>query len=412
MLSSEANELLTQVGPGTAGGELLRHYWQPVCHASELITRPTKAVRILGEDLVVWRDPAGEYGVLAQRCLHRGASLEYGFVEDECTIRCAYHGWKYDNSGRVVEQPFEPEGSRFKDKLKQVAYPVTELGGLLFAYLGPEPSPIIPRWKELVRPDGRREFVRRPDLRCNWLQIQENTADVTHTYFLHGHMFHTYGVDHPGLSTYYSPFQRYSFLEFEWGLLKPFTIEQDGAEVSKGAGNPLVFPNMLFLFEVAGRREIHWRVPIDDENTRLFVLKFYEDEDEGPNAREAGAFPSVRDEDDWRDAEGRYRMDSEFYVQDMMAWETPGEVFDRSRENLGASDRGIVMFRRLLRQAIQDVQEGNDPLGVIRDLRFREASIDMGAVAEAAMEANVGENYEVIPQMKEHIGRDNGHTSV
>jgi 5,5'-dehydrodivanillate O-demethylase len=142
MLSKEENELLTQSGPGTPGGELLRRYWQPVAYTSELTPqKPIKRVKIMHEDLVVFRTPEGTYGCLAEHCSHRGASLAYGFVED-CGVRCAYHGWKYAPSGQCLEQPFEPAGSTYKERVKHPAYPVEELAGIVFIYMGPAPAPV------------------------------------------------------------------------------------------------------------------------------------------------------------------------------------------------------------------------------------------------------------------------------
>src|SRR5437773_469017 len=136
MLTAEENELLTQIGPGTPCGELLRRYWQPVCAVGELTDeRPKKRVRILGEDLVVFRGSDGGYGLLAEQCSHRGASLYYGFI-DGGDVRCPHHGWRYDRNGGCVEQPFEPQQSLLKSTIKHPAYPVETLGGLVFAYLG------------------------------------------------------------------------------------------------------------------------------------------------------------------------------------------------------------------------------------------------------------------------------------
>jgi 5,5'-dehydrodivanillate O-demethylase len=194
MLSREENALVTRVGPGTPCGELRRRYWHPACFADELTAeRPTKRVKLMHEDLVFFRDRSGHYGCLAEHCAHRGASLAYGFVED-CGLRCAYHGWKFDAQGNCLEQPFEPTGSTYQDRVKQKAYPVEKLAGILFVYMGPAPAPLLPRWDVLVREGGLRKLSRRPLLRYNWLQAVENSADVTHTCFLHGHLLHQQGA--------------------------------------------------------------------------------------------------------------------------------------------------------------------------------------------------------------------------
>ena len=155
MLTPEENETLTRVGRGTPAGELLRRYWMPIVCAGELNDKPLKAARLLGEDLVVFRDRSGRYGVVGEQCPHRKASLAFGRVDAE-GIRCPYHGWKFDGSGRCLEQPAEPEEAGFKDKIKHVAYPVERLGGLLWTYLGPEPWPLLSCWDELAWENGIR----------------------------------------------------------------------------------------------------------------------------------------------------------------------------------------------------------------------------------------------------------------
>src|SRR6266571_714232 len=150
MLTAEENELLTRVRPGTPMGELLRRYWQPIAVARELTDeQPTKFVRILGEDLVLFKDQSGNVGLLADHCSHRGASLLYGRVEER-GIACAYHGWLYDTAGNCLECPAEPAGSMFHLTVKHRAYPVQQHYGMYWAYLGPLPAPVIPRFDVLV----------------------------------------------------------------------------------------------------------------------------------------------------------------------------------------------------------------------------------------------------------------------
>ena len=185
VMTAEENERLTRVGPGTPMGELLLRYWQPVCAAADLPdASPRRRVRVLGEDLVILRLPDGTLTALAERCSHRGASLYYGFIEDG-GVRCAYHGWKYDASGQCVDQPFEPN-PKFKQHICQRSYPVRRLAGLLFAYLGPEPAPLLPRWDVTVRSDGSRQLTVHDVLHANWLVAMENAVDTVHTHFLHG----------------------------------------------------------------------------------------------------------------------------------------------------------------------------------------------------------------------------------
>src|SRR5439155_25380978 len=169
VLTQEENELLTRVGPGTPGGELLRRYWLPVAAAQELTEEsPTKFVRVLGEDLILFKDKSGNFGLIQDHCVHRGASLLYGRVEER-GIACAYHGWLYDTQGNCLECPAEPAGSNLHVTVRQRAYPVQKVVGLYWAYLGPLPAPALPRYDILVRRDGRRTLQLRGQVDCNYL---------------------------------------------------------------------------------------------------------------------------------------------------------------------------------------------------------------------------------------------------
>ena len=240
MLNKEESDLVTQVGRGTPGGELLRRYWHPVAGARELTAeQPKKRIKIMGEELVLYRDEKGGYGLVAERCSHRGTSLYYGFLEDGC-IRCPYHGWLYDKTGQCVEQPFEPN-PKFREHTRHTAYPVEKLGGLLFAYLGPpELKPMVPRWDVLAWENGHRTVIRQEPLNCNWLQAQENAVDIVHTYFLHVQTLRHRarmkkerdnggGTGDPPLGWrpgdndqvgFGRPFKKYGFQPFEWGIVK------------------------------------------------------------------------------------------------------------------------------------------------------------------------------------------------
>lgn len=361
MLSREKNIRLTRVGPGTPCGQLLRRYWQPLCPAAELTPdKPKKRIKILHENLVVFRAPDGTISCLAEQCAHRRCSLYYGFVE-QGGIRCAYHGWKYDGQGRCVEQPFEPPGSTYKDEIHQTAYPVQELAGLLFVYMGPAPAPLLPRWDVLVRQDGTRRIQIRPTLNCNWMQIQENTADTVHTYYLHGHMMEKAGRGSPGTRYYYRPITGYDFAYCEWGIEK--TCSYGGDHPEDEVRPPLIFPNILRIPE--GRTEnLHWRVPVDDTHTALIVMSFRPLE-KGQTAAAQETVPVEYMPSDINE-QGEYNL-ATFFSHDRMAWETQGETLDRGEEHLGVTDRGIVMFRKLLEQQIDIVEKGGEPMALVRD---------------------------------------------
>jgi len=367
MLTQEENNRLTQVGPDTPAGNLLRRYWHPVAAAGELTAdRPKKRLKILGEDLVLYRTESGQYGLLAEHCSHRGTSLYYGFLEGEY-LRCPYHGWLYEPSGHCVEQPFEPAQSLMKHTLRHGAHPVEELGGLLFAYMGPpEKKPLLPRWDLLAWPGATRKITVQPILSCNWLQAEENSADVTHTFFLHGRTMIEKGR---AQSTYLfaQPFARYGFQPFPWGVLKSW--EYEGELGTAGWGNLLVFPTMLRQHTApgfAGKPEqldatMHWRTPVDDHQTQIFQLRvsWSLEAAKGPTPE-----PELSYANTWFGPDGEYHMDS-FESQDGMAWETQGAIANRGGEHLGASDRGIVMFREMLSEQIDVVERGGDPIALV-----------------------------------------------
>src|SRR6266571_4399066 len=185
MLSKADNELLCRIGPGTPTGALLRHYWLPFLFDWELVSDgEPQRVRLLGEDLIAFRDSLGRVGLLGDHCAHRGASLFFGRNED-CGLRCVYHGWKYDVDGRCVDMPNEPPESDFKDKIHHVAYPCREVSGAIWTYMGPrkEPPPLPDlEWTQL--PEGHAAFGK--TLReCNWMQALEGDIDNAHVPFLH-----------------------------------------------------------------------------------------------------------------------------------------------------------------------------------------------------------------------------------
>jgi len=365
MLTREANELLTRVGPGTPAGTLLRRYWQPVGLASELTKeKPKKRVQIMGEELVVFRLPAEQarneiqYGCVGEHCPHRGTSLYFGFVEKD-GIRCAYHGWKYDANGRCLEQPFE-KNPEFKTKISHKSYPVEKLAGVLFIYMGPPKNkPLLPRWDVLVRTDGTRTVEVHPVLNCNWLQAMENSVDTIHTYYLHGHTMEQLG--NPEGRFYYRPVEDYDWDICEWGITKRCVYGGDRPE--EEFRPPLVFPNILRIPQ--GYIEaLHWRVPMDDTHTQIIVMRF--DPKTKPRSTDGPEDPAVIPIDSLMTPEGEHQMTS-FSSQDKMAWETQGSLFDRSQENLGSSDEGIVMYRKMLREQIEVVQRGGEPMALVRD---------------------------------------------
>ena len=362
MLTREENETLTRVGRGTPAGELLRRYWMPAGVAGELTEeKPIRPVRLLGEDLVVFRDKNERYGVVGEQCPHRKASLAFGRVDEE-GIRCPYHGWKFDGAGKCLEQPAEPEAGGFKDKIKHTAYPVEKLGGLLWAYLGPEPKPLLPRWDVLAWEQGKRWIEKHEVYNCNWLQPMENSVDPSHLFWLHGETAHL-------AQTVERYEEEHHFIPFEFGIMKQRrTPGKNPGDAWRLDQHPLVFPitlrHVFRTLKTDGllRHNLQIRVPVDDTHTQVYVVYFT------PN--ESDISPADGDTP-WeyfpiRDEKGEYRLEH-VLVQDAMVWETQGALTDRTQEHLGVGDEGIIVLRKLLREQIETVQKGGEPLGVLRD---------------------------------------------
>jgi 5,5'-dehydrodivanillate O-demethylase len=368
MLSPEQNETLTKVGPGTPMGKLLRRYWHPVAACSELVERPVKAIKILGEPLVLYRDKKGRPGLVGDTCAHRRASMLYGIPEDD-GLRCAYHGWKYDRTGRCAEMPAEPAGSTFKERIKIPAYPVEELGGLLFAYLGPEPAPLLPRWDLLVRDDALRD-IGLAVVPCNWVQIMENGLDPVHVEWLHQH-FNNYVLDRLGREgDKKSPqhHEKIGFDVFEHGIIKRRVLEGETEESEDWrTGHPIIFPNILLSGSVR-RPTFQIRVPIDDTHTAHWWYSCYV---ASPGAAAAPQekipfykvpVPSVDE-----DGEPQWTLLDNNSGQDIAMWYTQGPVADRSLEKLADSDKGVILYRKMLQEEMEKAQRGEDPMNVMRD---------------------------------------------
>jgi 5,5'-dehydrodivanillate O-demethylase oxygenase subunit len=361
MLSHDENELLTRVGPGTPTGELLRRYWHPIAVAKELTAEhPTKFVRILGEDLVIFRATSGRLGLIDDRCAHRGASLSYGRVEER-GIACAYHGWLYDFQGDCLECPAEPAGSNFHRTVKQKAYVVQEHLNLVWAYMGPAPAPVLTPYDTLFRRDGHRTIIVHPQLDCNWLQAMENSVDPAHLQILHQE-FYGRGVREPVNTTrgYTDDVTRVDFYLTEHGIMKQRTYANGVTDE-----HPLLFPTIL---RQGPSSQI--RTPVDDEHTLHIHVLFIPTEDGG---EPADAFdPPVKYTDAYKEPANKLHPEARFTLkhiipQDHMAWETQGPIADRTRERLATSDRGVTMLRELLKRELAKLERGEDPIGVCRD---------------------------------------------
>ncbi len=254
MLTAEENDLLTRVGPGTPAGELLRRYWHPIAIAQELDDEhPTKFVRIMGEDLVLFRDKSGRTGLIGDHCTHRSASLVYGRVEER-GIACAYHGWLYDCEGNILETPPERNDAIMRS-VKAKTYPVQIYLGLIWTYMGPLPAPIMTHYDTLFRDDVHRTITVHPVLDCNWFQAMENSIDPAHLQVLHQE-FAGRGGRKPESTTrgFTDDVESFEFYMTGYGIMKKRKYKNGLTDE-----HPLIFPNIL-------RQDpsTQFRVPIDD----------------------------------------------------------------------------------------------------------------------------------------------------
>ena len=367
MESVKQNKLLTEVGRGTPMGELMRRYWQPIGAAVDLESKWTKRVRLLGEDLVIFKDRQGRLGLIAEQCPHRRASFAHG-IPTENGIRCPYHGWEYNAQGKCIHQPNEQDKCAFRDKVSTDAYPVQEMGGMLFAYMGPQPQPLLPRWDGFVAQNTIR-IMGRTILPINWLQIMENSLDPVHTEWLHGHHYE-FLKEQEGIKVAISTRHlKIDFKEFEYGMTKHRLLEghsEDGDDWK--VGHPIVFPNMLAVGngdEKSRYYSFQMRVPVDDTHTMHLWFNAYVPP-QGVAVPEHLLEKVHTYEVPFMDDKGEYIVDN-VDGQDMMAWISQGAIADRSLENLGSTDKGIVMYRRMLKREMQKVQAGIDPMGIVRD---------------------------------------------
>jgi 5,5'-dehydrodivanillate O-demethylase len=371
MLSPEMNERLTRVGPGTPCGELMRRYWIPIAPFAQLLENPVRKVRVLGEDLVLYRDKSGGLGLIGNRCLHRLVDLQHG-IPDERGLRCPYHGWLYGSTGDCLERPMEARPTQPIGR-KLAGYPVKELGGLVFAYMGPDPVPALPPWDLFVWPNAVRQIAINI-LDCNWLQCQENTGDPTHSVWAHGHLFN-YVLERKGELERAQAEGHTVHRRLEWGVgIKELYARptehgmEKGIVYAKALGaredrtdrhSTVIFPFFTQTGATgAPRSEYQIRVPMDDTHTYHICYQVY--------AAPPGVEAPRQDVVPWyepptHDEQGRPILD---YVlaQDAIVWVAQGDIVDRSKELLGRTDLPIVVLRRQLQEQIDRVERGEAPM--------------------------------------------------
>jgi len=351
MLSTDENDRVTKVGPGSPCGELFRRYWWPVAFADDIHGPRPKPVRLLGENFVLFRDGQGRLGMIEALCAHRRTTLANGRAE-AAGIRCCYHGWLFDCEGRCLEQPCEDPENTFKDRVRMRAAKTQELAGLVWAYIGVEAAPLLPKWDILVRPDGD-QYPWGFTEHCNWLQSVENACDMTHLGWLHAGSYPDYAYKRPNIL----------WERFEYGLR--YTITQDNLR-GDNVGQLLLPLTTRFAsarVDQGPRHNLVFRVPTDDVTTTHFLVLFC------PKGQPTGMLPTR-----WTDTKRNVyeRVDDDWWAvasfdQDRMAVEGQGLIADRSTEHLAASDRGVTIYRQWLREELDRVAKGQDPINIFRE---------------------------------------------
>jgi phthalate 4,5-dioxygenase len=388
MISSEENNLLTRTGPATPCGELMRRYWQPVALSEELPKTDPLKVRILGEELVLFRDDDGRPGLLGLHCSHRGTDLSYGRVEHG-GLRCLYHGWLYDISGKVLEQPGEPGGGAHRDEIRHTAYLCQERGGVIFAYMGPGGAPLLPDYEFLSVPEEQRT-VTKILYHCNYLQGNEGNIDPVHLSFLHQYLDEAQvtgqrivrgsnATDNALLGSDIAPNIEVEVTDFG---LRIYSRRRADSGKSYLRVTNFILPNLAAFggSTVGEGYAVHWHVPIDDVQHWKYVFMFSRKRPLGEELLKKHRSELTPDYQLTRDETNRYGqerasmktksftgMGFNFQAHDAFATESQGCVQDRTQEHPVSSDKAIIAARKLLLAAIKDANEGRDPQHVIRN---------------------------------------------
>ncbi|HSA90727.1 MAG TPA: Rieske 2Fe-2S domain-containing protein [Burkholderiales bacterium] len=385
MITREQNERITRIGPGTPAGSLLRRYWQPVALVDELQgERPVKAVRVLGEDWVLFKI-GNTYGLVDRHCAHRGADLAYGRLEDG-GLRCSFHGWLYDVAGKCLEAPAEPAGSRLCEHIRLRSCPVVEKSGVLFAYLGAGEPPAFPPFDCFIAPDAY-TFAFKGYWDCNWLQALEVGIDPAHASWLHKFFEDedpaaSYGRQFRGTpADSQMPISRV-LREYDRPEIRvertPYGMRLHTLRRISDAHTHIRVTNILFpqAFVIPMNAEMtisQWHVPVDDTGCYWYAiftsfgapvdkdtmrnqrLKTYPAPDYKPIFNRGNSWGFDAAEQKNRTFTG---MGFDINIHDQWACESQGPIQDRTKENLGATDKGIVLYRRLLLDAIRKNEAG------------------------------------------------------
>jgi nitrite reductase/ring-hydroxylating ferredoxin subunit len=349
--------LLTRTDPGTPCGEYLRRFWQPVAFARDLGDVPQR-IRIMGEDLVVFRDRSGRVGVLQLHCSHRGTSLEYGIVQER-GIRCCYHGWVFDVDGRILETPGEPADSTLRQRLCHGAYPTHEFCGLVFAYMGPPGvTPVFPMYDTFAVPGLELRPAAQFLLPCNWLQVKDNSMDPVHTSFLHAissgyHFTEAFGAlaelewQETPYGMIYVATRRVG--EFAWVRICDFmapNVHQFTREIEEAASERIASRPVV----------IRWAVPVDDTRTLNFELAQVDPA--------WGLTPAQIAQPGFGQSADRPYDERQRCPGDYDAQSSQRTIAVHDLEHLASTDRGVIMLRKILRDGIRAVESGEAPRGL------------------------------------------------
>ncbi|MFK7856640.1 MAG: Rieske 2Fe-2S domain-containing protein [Granulosicoccus sp.] len=387
MISQKLNDTLTLTGPGTQAGAVMRRYWQPAALLDELLqARPVVPVRLLGEDLVLFRDEQGELGLIGRACPHRGADLCFGRLEG-AGLRCPFHGWQFNRQGQCLEQPGEPVGSTMHERVSTSAYPVVEKNGIIFAYLGPGEPPPFPNFDCFRAPDTH-VFAFKGKWQCNWLQAMEVGIDPAHASFLHRFLEDEDPVDSYGkqfrdkaadsdvpmtqlLRDYPRP--DISVEQTDYGMRLVALRHMQGGKTHVRVTNS-IFPCAISIPMSREMIITQWHVPIDDHNCYWYSmftsfdkavdkklmreqrLKEHRLPDYSPIKNAGNNYGYCAEEQATTTYTG---MGLDINVHDQWAVESMGPIQDRTKEHLAKTDVGISLYRRMLRAAISSLNEGN-----------------------------------------------------
>jgi phenylpropionate dioxygenase-like ring-hydroxylating dioxygenase large terminal subunit len=401
MMSQEANDQITRTGPKDPCGKLMRMYWQPAALVDELQgPRAVRPIKLFGENLVLFRDEQGRYGLIDRHCAHRGADLAFGRLENG-GLRCAFHGWLFDVSGQCLQTPAEPKDSKLCQGIKQRAYPVVEKSGILWAYMGEGEPPAFPELDCFIAPDSH-VFAFKGHWACNWLQALEVGVDPSHASYLHRFFededtsaSNTYGRQFRGASAssdmpmtkimreYDRPIINVEHTEYGMRLV---TLREIDAERTHVRVTNQVFPHAFVIPMNQEMTITQYHVPIDDANCYWYSIftSFTTPVDKQMMREQRLATYELPDYKSRRNKANDYGFDpheqatatytgmgNDINVHDQWAIESMGVIQDRTREHLGTADKAIVQYRRLLREQIDKVASGERPIMFLDEAHAR-----------------------------------------